>query len=125
MGMSISQVAERFGIEPHTLRFYEKEGIVTPSRTGSGIRVYEERDISQLELAMCFKSTGMSLKDIKKYFELVKDGVDTLDERLDIFTTHREHVLDEIEILKKHLAKIESKIEWYVDYIKRERTKVS
>ncbi len=125
MGMSISQVAERFEIEPHTLRFYEKEGIVTPSRTGSGIRVYEERDISQLELVMCFKSTGMPLKDIKKYFELVNEGVDTLDERLDIFTAHREHVLEEIEILKKHLTKIESKIEWYVDYIKRERTKAS
>ena len=40
---SISQVAQRFGIEPHTLRFYEKEGIIHPGRTKNGIRVYSRR----------------------------------------------------------------------------------
>lgn len=47
---SISQTAERFGIEPHTLRFYEKEGILHPERTKNGIRVYTEDDIGQLEM---------------------------------------------------------------------------
>lgn len=46
--------------------------------------------MSQLEMAMCLKSTGMPLKDIKRYFELVDAGDDTLDERLKIFTDHRE-----------------------------------
>ena len=66
MTYSISQAAIRFGVEPHTLRFYEKEGIITPERTESGIRAYTEENMSQLEMAMCFKSTGMPLKDIKR-----------------------------------------------------------
>lgn len=90
MTYSISQAASRFGVEPHTLRFYEKEGIITPERTESGIRAYTEENMSQLEMAMCLKSTGMPLKDIKRYFELVDAGDDTLDERLKIFTDHRE-----------------------------------
>ncbi len=114
---SISQMAERFGVEPHTLRFYEKEGIVTPGRTESGIRRYSEDNVAQLEMAMCLKSTGMPLKDIKRYFDLVAEGDDTLDQRLEIFKDHRRHVLEEIQVLQTHLCKIEHKIEWYQGFI--------
>lgn len=114
-------MARRFKIEPHTLRFYEKEGIITPQRTESGIRVYSEDNISQLEMAMCLKSTGMPLKDIKRYFDLVEQGDSTLDQRLKIFTDHRQHVLDQIEELKKHLCKIEHKIEWYTGFVAEKR----
>ncbi len=107
---SISQTAERFGIEPHTLRFYEKEGILHPERTKNGIRVYTEDDIGQLEMVLCLKSTGMPLMDIKRYFDLVSQGDETLEERLRIFEDHRAHVLEGIEELKKHLEKINHKI---------------
>lgn len=112
MQYSISQMAELFGVKPHTLRFYEKEGILTPMRTKSGVRTYSEESKAQMELTMCLKSTGMPLKDIKRYFDLVKDGDGTLEQRLEIFTTHRQHVLEEIETLQKHLCKIEYKIRW-------------
>lgn len=117
MRYSISQAAQRFGVEPHTLRFYEKEGIIAPERTESGIRSYTDENMAQLEMAMCLKSTGMPLKDIKRYFDLVNAGDETLDERLEIFTSHREHVLEEIAVLQKHLCKIEHKIEWYTGFI--------
>lgn len=109
-GYSISQAASQFGVEPHTLRFYEKEGILHPERTKNGIRVYTEENMAQLEMAMCLKSTGMPLKDIKRYFDLVAQGDSTLEERLRIFTQHRARVLEEIETLKKHLSKIDCKI---------------
>lgn len=114
---SISQVAKRFGIAPHTLRFYEKEGIVSPGRTPSGVRVYTEEDVSQLETAMCLKSTGMPLKEIKRYFQLVQAGDATLDQRLGIFQGHRERVLEEIQVLQKHLEKIDRKISWYQGFV--------
>lgn len=116
-GYSISQAAERFGIEPHTLRFYEKEGIIHPQRTQNGIRVYTEENLGQLEMVLCLKSTGMPLKDIKRYFDLVEQGDETLDQRLEIFTSHREHVLAEIETLQKYLCKIEHKIQWYQGFV--------
>lgn len=114
-GYSISQVAKRFGVEPYTLRFYEKEGIIKPERRPSGVRVYTEENVSRLEIAMCLKGTGMPLKDIKRYFDLVDQGDDTLDQRLQIFTDHRQHVLEEIEVLKRYLCKIEKKIKWYTE----------
>ena len=114
MAYTISQIAQRFGVEPHTLRFYEKEGILHPQRTPSGIRTYSEEDVVQMEVAMCLKSTGMPLKEIKRYFDLVEQGDSTLEERLRIFTDHRQRVLREIDELQRHLAKIEHKI----DYLK-------
>ena len=111
---SISQVAQRFGVEPHTLRFYEKEGIIHPGRTKNGIRVYSQENVAQLEMAMCLKSTGMPLKEIKRYFDLVEQGDATLEERLHIFTDHHQRVLQEIEELQHYLEKIE----WKIDYLK-------
>lgn len=124
MNYTISQMAEKFGMEPHTLRFYEKEGIVTPQRTAGGIRSYTDENVAQLEIAMCLKGTGMPLKEIRKYFELVRVGDDTLDERLQIFKDHRDHVLSEIDELQKYLCKIEHKIEWYQQFISEKRKAV-
>lgn len=124
MNYTISQMAQKFGMEPHTLRFYEKEGIITPQRTSSGIRSYTDENVAQLEMAMCLKSTGMPLKDIRKYFELVRAGDETLDERLQIFKDHREHVLGEIAELQKYLCKIEHKIEWYQGFVEGKRKAV-
>lgn len=114
-GYSISQVAERFGVEPHTLRFYEKEGILRCGRTENGIRVYGDESLAQLEMVLCLKATGMPLKDIKRYFDLVDQGDSTLEERLEIFTHHRDRVLEEIEELKHHLEKIQ----WKIEYLKQ------
>lgn len=124
MEYTISQIAERYELEPHTLRFYEKEGILTPARTESGIRRYTDENVAQLEMALCLKSTGMPLKDIKRYFDLVEEGDDTLDQRLEIFIQHRQHVLEEIEELRRHLCKIEHKIEWYRGFIDEKRKSV-
>ena len=69
-------------------------------------------ELGQLEMALCLKSTGMPLKDIKRYFDLVEEGDETLEERLRIFQEHRVHVLEGIEELKKHLEKINCKISY-------------
>lgn len=116
MAYSISQVAERFSLEPHTIRYYEKEGILFPNKTEKGIRSFTEADLDQLSLVCCLKSTGMSIKDIRRYFELVREGPETAAERLEIFLAHRRHVLEEMDSLKKHLEKIDGKIRWYQEH---------
>lgn len=112
MEYTISQLAQRYGLQPHTLRYYEKEGILSPSRAPSGVRRYSEEDAAQLETALCLKSTGMALKDIRRYFELVARGDDTLNARIRMFTEHRGHVLEEIDTMRRYLRKIERKIAW-------------
>lgn len=113
MHYTISQTAERFHLHPHTLRYYEKEGILAPRRTEKGIRYYSESDLEQLEMVCCLKSTGMPLKEIRKYFDLCAQGDQTVEQRLEIFAAQRRHILAEMEDLQKHLTKIENKIRWY------------
>jgi Predicted transcriptional regulators len=112
MTYTISQVAEQFSLEPHTLRYYEKEGILAPNKSEKGIRFYTDDDLEQLEMVCCLKRTGMSIRDMRKYFDLCAQGDETVAQRLEIFNNQRQHILDEMENLKKNLAKIDCKIEW-------------
>lgn len=113
MQYSISQAAEKMDLTPFTLRYYDKEGILSPHRTEKGIRYFTESDLEQLGMICCLKSTGMTVKEIKKYFDLCREGDETLERRMEIFTTHRQHILDAIEALQTNLCRIEEKIEWY------------
>lgn len=121
MNYTISQAAKKMNLTAFTLRYYDKEGILSPHRTGKGIRYFTETDMEQLEMLCCLKSTGMSMKDIKKYFDLCEIGDSTLEQRMEIFTSHREHILQEMRALEKNLSKIEGKIRWYSGYIESKR----
>ena len=99
---TISKVAKDTGLEAHTLRFYEKEGIINPRRTEGGIRYFSDEDLERLSMICCLKRTGMPLKDIKRYFDLVASGEDTLEERIEMFLERKEHVLNEIGALESH-----------------------
>lgn len=121
MNYTISEVAKKFNLTQHTIRYYEKENIISPHRNKNGIRYFTEEDLDQIEMVCCLKSTGMSIKDIKAYFELCSQGDKTLQERMEIFNSHREHILKELEQLKKHLDKIDDKITWYKGFMKSKR----
>ena len=69
--MNISEIAERSGLSIHTLRYYEKEGLLTNiSRNESGRRVYSDTDLQWLTWIQRLKSTGMRLDDIKRFSKL-------------------------------------------------------
>lgn len=120
MSYTISQAAKRYHIEPHTLRFYEKEGIVSPHRTPGGARFYTDQDIAQLEMALCLRGTGMPIKEIRRYFQLVAQGEGTVEQRLELFAQHRQRVLEEIGELQKNLSRIEHKMEIYRQLVGQE-----
>lgn len=121
MNYTISQAAEKMNLTAFTLRYYDKEGILSPHRTQKGIRYFTDSDMDQLEMLCCLKSTGMSMKDIKKYFDLCEIGDSTLEQRMDIFTSHREHIKQEMRALEKNLSKIDGKIRWYSGYMQSKR----
>ena len=120
---SISQVAAKYGLEPHTLRFYEKEGILHPQRTPGGVRFYTREDIARLEMALCLKNTGMTLKDIRRYFQLAAEGDATLAQQLRIFETHLERMQREIKRLEESMAVITGKIEKTRQALKKQESK--
>ncbi len=62
----ISVVASTYGIHPQTLRLYEREGLLTPSRTEGNTRLYSEEDLKQLEVILNLtRDLGVNLAGVE------------------------------------------------------------
>jgi len=86
--LSIGQVAERTGLGVHTLRFYEREGLLAmPVRRAAGRRVYSEDDVEWLDICTELRSSGMPPAEIRRYAELVREGLGNV-------KVYQEHVAD-------------------------------
>ncbi|MGG6310780.1 MerR family transcriptional regulator [Paenibacillus macerans] len=116
MNYSINEVANKFGLSVHTLRFYDKEGLMPfIGRDKSGNRAFTDTDLKWVAMVCCLKDTGMSIKEIKRYADWCLQGMQTIDERKTMLSEHRKHVVRQIEELTKNLQLIDSKIAIYDD----------
>lgn len=89
---SISELAHEFSITPRTIRFYEDQGIVSPSRVGR-TRVYHARDRTRLKLALRGKRLGLQISEIVSLINMYdgpKDTVTQLERYLALLTQHRD-----------------------------------
>ncbi|MFC7381636.1 MerR family transcriptional regulator [Sphaerisporangium rhizosphaerae] len=114
-GLRIGQVAERTGLSVHTLRFYEREGLLAqPVRRGAaGHRVYAAGDVDWLGVCIRLRASGMPLTDIRRYTELVKAGQGNEVERLEVLREHQERVLAQMHELNDCLELITHKVAIY------------
>jgi len=114
MRYAIAQAAERIGLTAHTLRYYEKEGLLPfVDRDINGNRSFKESDFEWLELITCLKSSGMPIKNIKTFIEWCLEGDDTLEKRLNVFLEHKKVVEKKMAELQKYMDKINHKISYY------------
>ena len=112
--MLISEISEKSGISIHTLRYYEKIGVLKPiARNSSGRRIYNTSDLEWLTWINRLKSTGMPLSEIKAYANYRSVGDSTLIQRQNILKQHGAKLSEEIERLNKELAIVQFKIESY------------
>jgi DNA-binding transcriptional MerR regulator len=113
-GLTVGEAAAHVGLSVHTLRWYEQEGLVSPvDRDAAGRRRYRTGDLDWLRLLICLRSTGMPVREMRRYAELVRVGPSTVDERLRLFEEHRDRVLARIAELHRDLDAINFKIEIY------------
>jgi DNA-binding transcriptional MerR regulator len=113
---TVSEAAELVGLSAHTLRWYEQVGLLDPvARDAVGRRRYGEHDLNRLRFLIRLRSTGMPVRDMVRYVELIRGGPATIAERLAILRAHRQRVLDRITALRDDLAAIEYKIENYLE----------
>lgn len=116
---SIGEVARLMGMTTHTLRFYDKEGLLPNVRKNSvGLRRFTEDDINWLLVLDCLKSTGLPLKEIRYYIELAQQGSSTLQERMNMFLRQKKRVEQQIEELNRNMEKINFKIQYYQEALK-------
>jgi len=113
-GLTIREVAARTGITAHTLRYYERIGLVQPvARARSGHRRYDDADVRWLELLKKLHATDMSIKKMLEYARLARRGESTVLARRALLDQHRRDIEDKLESLRSTLALIEKKIEAY------------
>jgi len=70
MNYTIRQTAEITGLSADTLRYYEKEGVISPKRSENGYRYYDENDIAALKYIVVMKYAHFTLSEIKSMEEL-------------------------------------------------------
>ena len=111
---SIHEVSEKTGLSSHTLRYYEKEGLISGvERSQGGFRQYSDEDLECQGLIRCLKNTGMSLQEIQRFVSLTREGEQTLAERVELLRECRENVVRRMAELQKNLDKINWKLNFF------------
>jgi len=111
--MTITEVADLLDISAHTLRYYERAGLVEVDRDSSGHRSYRPEAVRRLVFLTRMRLSGMGMRDLQHYVALVDRGDDTVPERLDMLLEHRDTIRRQIRELTLSLAATEYKIATY------------
>jgi DNA-binding transcriptional MerR regulator len=114
MDYAIKEVAEKFNISPHTLRYYEKERLI-PSihRENNGHRLYNDTDLEWIQIVCCMRATGMSITYIKKYIDLCLLGENTVPERRQIILCQKDIIEKHIQEYEELLKVVNKKLKYY------------
>src|SRR5690349_19427980 len=112
---SIAEAASQAGVSVDAVRYYERAGLmlVPVERAESGHRRYNERDVGWLVFLTKVRKTGMPIRRMREYAQLVRAGAGNEDERLALLEQHRDAVLAQMQQTRRNLDEIDRKIESY------------
>ena len=114
--ITIAEAAERSGLSAHTLRYYERIGLIHPVGRGqNGHRRYGRDDIEWLEFLIKLRTTDMPIRQMVEYAELVREGPQTASRRRAMLEAHREALRERIAELEETAGVIDRKIETYTE----------
>ena len=120
--LTIAEAAERAGISAHTIRYYERAGLLAPiGRTDSGHRRFAAEDIEWIVVITKLRATGMPIRRIREYAELVREGDGNELERLALLESHREEVLRRLDEVQQNLELVDFKIALYRKRLERSK----
>jgi len=112
--LTIAEAAREAGVSVHTLRYYERAGLLTPiERNGSGHRRFSPEDVEWVVVCTKLRATGMPIRRIREYAELVRAGDGNEAERLALLEAHREEVRERLREVRRNLELIDYKIGLY------------
>lgn len=112
--MNVSEFSKRVGISPHTIRYYDKIGLLdNVHRSPNGHRFFSDKDVVWIMFVQRLKDTGMPIEKILEYASLRKEGASTLLARQQMLSEHSEVLKNKIATEQQHLNKLHEKIELY------------
>lgn len=111
---TIAEAAARTGLSAHTLRYYERIGLLDEvPRLDGGHRCYTTRAIGRAVFLARMRATGMPIAQLRTYVALIRDGAHTSPQRRAVLEAHRRHVVEQLDALRNALAIIDLKIDDY------------
>ncbi len=113
---TIQQMAQATGLSAHTLRYYERAGLMmqhVERDEANGYRSYSHQHVAWIEFLKRLRATGMPIRDIQRYTELLRQGEQTMPERLQLLKQHQSRVEEHLKEVEHHLEAIISKIAYY------------
>lgn len=109
--LAIGETAERTGVSAHTLRYYERAGLIDRIQRGvHGERRYARRDLEWLAFLQRLRATAMPIREMAEFAQLRRGGPATVQARRELLEKHRSRVGSEISELRGHLRAIEEKL---------------
>lgn len=125
--MNVAELAERTGLSPHTIRYYDRMGLLPAvQRSRSGARQFSESDVTFLQFIVGLKRTGMSLEEIIEFtadgciLERLQQGTiptGSVAKRTAILQQHRERLLEHQRELERLLDAVDQKLAYYGRYM--------
>ncbi len=115
MWYTVGEMARMLGIPASTLRYYDQEGIIPYlERSSGGMRMFTEKDYEWLKVVEGLKKSGLSIKNIRTYIDMVQRGDDSLGDRLTLFHSRKEAVKEKMQELQKIMEFLDFKC-WYYE----------
>lgn len=118
--MKIGELAKKSGLSTHTIRYYERIGLLPYAfRDQSGRRDYSVDILVWIEFLNRLKTTGMPIREMLRYAALRERGETTESERRDLLVEHRQKVLTHVTELQNSLHVLDAKIAGYASTIEK------
>ena len=112
--MKIGDLARRSGLSVHTIRYYERIGLLPRAdRDGSGHRDYDAAILTWIAFLDRLRTTGMPIREMRRYAALRAAGEATAPERRALLEAHRERVRRHVAELAACLLVLDTKIDGY------------
>jgi len=112
--VNIAEFAKRCGLSAHTLRYYERIGLLgVVARQANGHRSFGPRDIEWVEFLHRLRATGMGIKEMQRYAGLRARGDRTLAERRAMLVQHAEQLAATLRAQQAHLRVVRQKVVVY------------
>jgi DNA-binding transcriptional MerR regulator len=113
--ISIKEAALESGVSAHTLRYYERIGLLPGVTRGAhGQRRYSQRDLGAISILMRLRATGMPIQGMQRFAALLAQGDDAMPERRALLEAHGQSVRQGIQELETNLTAIDAKVALYV-----------
>jgi DNA-binding transcriptional MerR regulator len=116
--LRIGELAARCGRSVHTIRWYDAQGLIPGVvRDAAGRRLFSHRHVQWLGLVDRLRDTGMTISQIRNHTALVTQGRAGLGGQREMLAAHRDRVAATIQAWQASLALIESKLDFYDQWI--------